>query len=71
LYVLEQLTGRPDDQRRRDFEGYIHACGDTKGFGYAMWHDPHSRSQQVLAGIGGCAADGFRSAAAICSWPEY
>ena len=56
--VLDQLTGR-----LRTINGVaisekdiFIACGDTKGFGYAMWRMTHDfkEPKQVLAGIGGC-----------------
>lgn len=56
--IIDQLTGR-----LRTINGIavsekdiFIACGDTKGFGYAMWRMTvdFKEPKQVLAGIGGC-----------------
>lgn len=56
--IIDQLTGR-----MRTINGIavsekdiFIACGDTKGFGYAMWRMNHefSEPKQILGGISGC-----------------
>lgn len=56
--VIDQLTGRMrtiNGVAISDKDIFI-ACGDTKGFGYAMWRMTHDFKEPklVLAGIGGC-----------------